>query len=241
MEVIANPIPTHKLECPASFNRDAFRNSLDLEPSDLVCVFCALGHFERKGLPLLLQALRSPALSPVKLVVVGGEPDLVKAYGARASRSGVESKIRFVGFQKYAQPYLWSADAFILPSAYETFSLAAYEAAAAGLPVIAPALHGICDLLVDGKTGFVIEANVASITLALERLLQISPAERLQIGACAKEAASSYSVERFIESWRSLYRRWPLYAAQLSHSTSTQTSPAAARRGKTWLGPEHEL
>jgi glycosyltransferase involved in cell wall biosynthesis len=225
IEVIANPISIQSFERPASFDREGFRSSLNLQPSDVVCVFCALGHFERKGLPVLLEALRSPALNSIKLVVVGGETDLVKAYSTRVYQSRIDSKVRFVGFQQDARPYLWSADAFILPSSYETFSLAAYEAAAANLPVIAPALNGICDLLVDGGTGFVIEPSVASIVRALERLLQTQSADRMKIGARAKEAASSYSIERFIESWRSLYEHWPLYAGRIPYATPTRIPP----------------
>jgi len=219
IEVIANPIPVHQLERPASFDRDSFRGELALHPADVVCVFCALGHFERKGLPLLIEALRSPTLDSVKLVVVGGEPDLLKTYKVRASQAGVESKIRFVGFQQDARPYLWSANAFVLPSAYETFSLAAYEAAAAGLPVIAPALNGICDLLVDGETGFLIDPTASSITSALERLLQTPPDELINIGARAQKAASSYSIERFTENWQRLYQRWP-YSTRKTLSNS---------------------
>jgi glycosyltransferase involved in cell wall biosynthesis len=226
VEVIANPIAVQNLELPASFDREAFRSNIGLKPADVVCVFCALGHFERKGLPLLLKALCSPALESIRIVVVGGEPDLIKTYSARASQSHVDSQMRFVGFQKDARPYLWSADAFILPSAYETFSLAAYEAAAAGLPVLAPALNGICDLLVDGVTGFVIEQSVDSITRALERLLQIPQGERIQIGLRAKHTASSYSVERFTESWRSLYERWPSDVGVDPYTTSTRIPPS---------------
>jgi glycosyltransferase involved in cell wall biosynthesis len=178
-------------------------------------------------LPLLLEALGSPALKSIRLVVVGGEPDLIKNYAARASQLHVDSKLRFVGFQKDARPYLWSAEAFILPSAYETFSLAAYEAAAAGLPVIAPALNGISDLLIDGTTGFIIEPNVTSITHNLERLLQTPPAEREQIGLRAKATASSYSIERFTESWRNLYRRWPALTHNVPCATPKQVPPIA--------------
>jgi glycosyltransferase involved in cell wall biosynthesis len=225
IEVIANPIAIPNFERPPSFNRDVFRSNLDLKFSDVVCVFCALGHFERKGLPLLLEALRSPTLDSIKLIVVGGEPDLIRAYTARASQSHVGRQIRFAGFQKDARPYLWAADAFILPSSYETFSLAAFEAAAAGLPVIAPALNGICDLLADGDTGFVIEPNTTSVTRALERMLNTPPAERMKIGSRAKEAASAYSTERFVESWRSLYESWPAYAGRISCPAPARIPP----------------
>lgn len=227
VEVIANPIAVQRFDRPESFDRQAFRASLNFKPSDAVCVFAALGHFERKGLPILLDSLRTAELNSVKLIVVGGEADLIKTYIARASRLGVESQLRFVGFQQDARPYMWCADAFILPSSYETFSLAAYEAAAAGLPVIAPPLNGISDILVDGQTGFVIEPNTESITRALLRFLQTKPAERTQIGLMAKEAASSYSIERFVENWRNLYSRWPMHNELISSPAATRVPPAA--------------
>lgn len=220
IEVIANPISVQTFERPESFDGESFRRNLGLKVSDVVCVFCALGHFERKGLPLLMEALRSPALNPIKLVVVGGEPDLIRTYKSRASRLRVDLQMRFVGFQVDARPYLWSADAFILPSAYETFSLAAYEAAAAGLPIIAPRLSGICDLLADGVTGFVIDPSAASITEALGRLLRTPRDERAKIGARAKTAAASYSIERFTESWRNLYQQWPSRAGRIAPTSS---------------------
>lgn len=237
IEVIPNPIPTGSLERPASFNREGFRDNLDLQRSDVVCIFCALGHFERKGLPLLMEALCSPALGSIKLLVVGGEADSLKAYLLRSSELGIESQVRFVGFQKDARPFLWSADAFVLPSAYETFSLAAYEAAAAGLPIIAPALNGISDLLVDGETGFCIEPSIPSIAQSLERLLRASPLERTTMGNRAKRAASSYSIERFTENWRTVYRQWP------SYSKRVQTHPSSNHvylplMGKTGRDPQ---
>ena len=230
-EVIANPIAVQSFQRPASFDGEAFRRSLELRLSDFVCVFCALGHFERKGLPLLLEALRSPALTAVHLIVVGGEPDLIKTYKDRAARLGIGSQTRFVGFQNDARPYLWCSDAFVLPSAYETFSLAAYEAAAAGLAIVAPQLNGICDLLEDGVTGFVIDPSVASVSAALERLLQTPHAERVKVGARAKAAASSYSIERFTESWRSLYQRWPSCADGIESSSPRRARLQRAEEG----------
>ena len=227
VEVISNPIPVERFECPDSFDRQAFRTGLDVTPSNVVCVFTALGHFERKGLPLLLAALRSPNLSSCKLIVVGGEPDLINTYIERASRMGVESQLRFVGFQQDARHYLWCADAFILPSSYETFSLAAYEAGAAGLPIIAPLLNGISDLLIDGQTGFVIEPSIDSIAGALQRVLQTSPEERMQMGLMAKKVASSYSTERFVESWRDLYSRWPMDGELIPCSSPSRFPPTA--------------
>ena len=50
-------------------------------------LFVALGQFERKGLPLLLQALGTAGMERVKLIVVGGEPDLIARYREEAAET----------------------------------------------------------------------------------------------------------------------------------------------------------
>ena len=79
LTVLPNPISLQRLQMPDEFDRSAFRHRLGVEEQDLVALFVALGQFERKGLPLLLQALATPGMERVKLIVVGGEADLMKA------------------------------------------------------------------------------------------------------------------------------------------------------------------
>lgn len=220
IKVISNPVAVEKYQCPTIFDAPAFRTQLQIAPTDVACVFCALGHFERKGLPLLFEALADPELRRIKLVIVGGESDLVEAYRIRARNRGIESQTAFVGFQDDCRPFLWSADAFVLPSAYETFSLAAYEAAAAGLPIIAPPLNGISDILLDGDTGLLIEPIAPSVTAALKRLLHMPQAERQRMGENAKKVASVYTTERFVDKWNALYRSWPISLANATAVTS---------------------
>ncbi len=55
--VIANPIPIKRMERPVDFDRDDFRRKHGFITTDFVLVFSALGQFDRKGLPLILEAL----------------------------------------------------------------------------------------------------------------------------------------------------------------------------------------
>jgi len=100
-----------------------------------VLVFVALGHYERKGLPLLFEALRALNDSRLKMVVVGGSQNGIAAYRERANKGGLNGNVKFLQTQKDIRPYLWAADALTLPSHYEVFPLAVLEAAAAGLPL----------------------------------------------------------------------------------------------------------
>jgi glycosyltransferase involved in cell wall biosynthesis len=103
------------------------------------------------------------------------------------------------------RPYLWSGDVFVLPSAYEAFSLAAFEAAAAGLPLLATELHGLTDLLVDGGNGFIVEPTQASVAAGLQRFGRLDGEERRAMGQSARDAVQPYGLDAFVANWRKLY------------------------------------
>ena len=206
--VIANPIPIKRMERPRNFDRDDFRKTHGFNATDFMLVFSALGQFDRKGLPLILEALAKQHQLHTKLMVVGGEPDLLAEYRERADALELRARVVFAGMQGDVRPFLWAADAFILASSYETFSLVSYEAAAAGLPIIAPSLNGIRDLLHDEENGFIITRNVNSITSVLERITTLSEDRRVQMGNNACQAAATFSEERFVDAWRIVYSTW---------------------------------
>jgi glycosyltransferase involved in cell wall biosynthesis len=205
LRVLPNPINLQRLQMPAEFDRPAFRHRLGVGDQDLMALFVALGQFERKGLPLLLQALATAGMERVKLVVVGGEADLIARYGEQAAKDKLGDRVKFVGMQSDVRPYLWSSDVFVFPSLYETFSLVTYEAAASGLPIVVSHLYGVEDLLQDGDNGFLIETTVAGVREGLQRVLALNPADRQAMGQRARVAASSVSEEHFIDEWRAFY------------------------------------
>jgi glycosyltransferase involved in cell wall biosynthesis len=205
VSVISNPIPVKSMERPADFDRDDFRRRLGFAASDFVLAFAALGQFERKGLPLILESLAAPGLSETKLLVIGGEPDLIADYRQRADALGVGNRVCFAGMQGDVRPFFWSGDAFVLPSAYESFSLVTYEAAAAGLPILAPPLNGIRDLLREGENGFLITRSTLSVTAAVERIVTLPEKRRQAMGENARQAAACFSEKRFVDAWRNLY------------------------------------
>ncbi len=202
--VLPNAVDVARLQQPVSFDRTGFRTQIGFDSSDVVLVFCALGHFERKGLPVLIESLQNLD-GRLKLLVVGGQHDLVSRYQNRAESLGLSKRVVFVGAQSDVRPYLWAADAFVLASAYETFSLVAYEAAAASLPLITTRLHGVEEIAIEGETGFVVRRAAADFATAFERLLRLTAAERAQMGRNARDRAIGYTEERFLANWRDFY------------------------------------
>jgi glycosyltransferase involved in cell wall biosynthesis len=205
--VVPNPVDLERIAPPSGPERAAARARLGITGEQVVFVFVALGHFERKGLPLLLEALGSLDPGRVRLLVVGGPPDLVESYRRKAAAARLGDLVQFVGMQADVRPYLAAADVFVLPSAYETFSLVALEAAAAGLPLLVTPLHGVEDYVQDGRNGFVVERDPEALAAAIAKLLAMTSTEREALGRAARQEASRYGVDAFVDAWRAVYAR----------------------------------
>jgi glycosyltransferase involved in cell wall biosynthesis len=205
--VIPNTVDLDHFRQPNDFDRRGFRQLMDTDDGHTVFVFVALGHFERKGLPVLLEALAADDLEfePARLWVVGGSPGLVAEYRDRAERLGIADRVRFAGRTDDVRPFLWSANAFILPSHYEAFSAALLEAAAAGLPAIATRISGSEEVLQDGVNGFEVDLSVVGIAAGLRRFLQLDADGREAMRRAARESVAPLGPERFISDWRALY------------------------------------
>lgn len=93
---------------------------------------------------------------PAKLVLVGDGPDRSEA--ERLCRElNITEHVRFLGKQSALSEILSAADVFLLPSQSESFGLAALEAMACGVPVVATTTGGITEVVVHGETGYVAE------------------------------------------------------------------------------------
>lgn len=208
VRVLPNAVDVEALMPPSSFDRNGFRAKLGITPSDVVFVFAALGHFERKGLPLLMEALSRLESKRAKLLVIGGKQDLIERYRLRAEASHLGGRVFFAGMQADVRPYLWAADAFVLASTYETFSLVAFEAAAASLPLITPRLHGIEEIIRDGETGYIVARSVDEFALALRRFVELPHEQRTAMGNRARLSAAKYDEPSFVNNWRRFYSDW---------------------------------
>ena len=85
--------------------------------------------------------------------MVGDGPERSACY-YRAEQLGVKDDVIFVGKQANIADYLGVADVFLLPSELESFGLAALEAQACEVPVIATRIGGIPEVVSEGETGY---------------------------------------------------------------------------------------
>ncbi len=142
------------------------------------------GDFFRKGGPLLLDAFRALAPGEAELVLVTrtaipAEPGIEVHNSLRANTAEMLAVYQ-------------SCDIFVLPSSAEAFGIAAVEASAMGLPIIATSVGGLQDIVTEGQTGFLIaDGDLEALTRHLRDLIanrqlrrQMGHAARCKAEAC---------------------------------------------------------
>ena len=90
---------------------------------------------------------------PSRLLLVGDGPELSSAH-RMAHELGIASLVHSAGAQQDVLPLLSIADVFLLPSAQESFGLAALEAMACEVPVVASNVGGLPEVIEHNVTGF---------------------------------------------------------------------------------------
>jgi glycosyltransferase involved in cell wall biosynthesis len=188
---------------PGAHEREALalRARLGILSERMVVAFVARG-WGHKGLGSALEAL---AQAPAWDLVVAGEGDR-RHYRELADSLGVSGRVHWLGVVRDIPVVYELADAFVLPSSYETFSLVTFEAAASGLPILATPVSGVRELLVDGETGFLITQEPGVIAGRLNRLAA-DPDSRERMGRAARQAALAFSWEAMVAEHHALYMR----------------------------------
>jgi glycosyltransferase involved in cell wall biosynthesis len=168
---------------------------------------------ERKGVGNVVSAL---AEVPGAEVVIAGGPDkaeLPRNEEARrlmglAEQAGVADRVRLLGRVDRADlpALLRSADAVVCVPWYEPFGIVALEAMACGVPVVASAVGGLVDTVVDGVTGVHVPPRSPHDLAEALRCLLGDPVLRRRLGAAgARRARRRYGWNRVARSTLGVY------------------------------------
>jgi glycosyltransferase involved in cell wall biosynthesis len=112
----------------------------------------------------------------------------------------------FVGKQPRIVDYLSVADVLLLPSEQESFGLAALEAMACEVPVVATRVGGIPEVIDDGETGFLSEVGDTKKMAGDAAKILGNPQLRREMGMRARESAiSRYRTDLVIPQYISFY------------------------------------
>jgi poly(glycerol-phosphate) alpha-glucosyltransferase len=182
--IIPNGVDMPELRSPTSDLRPPPWSGF-IEPGQKVLLFLSRLH-AKKGLANLLQAWQAVAgdFKDWRLLIAGaGQPAYEMELKARVKEYALEKSVLFLGplQGRDKRQVLAAADAFVLPSFSEGFSVAILEAAAGGLPVL---LTPECNFPELAKSGAAIEISpqATAVEQGLRQILKHSDAERKAMG-----------------------------------------------------------
>ncbi len=141
---------------------------------------------------------------PSKLLMIGDGPERQNAEEL-CRHLGIYHEVRFLGKQDQMDEILSITDLFLLPSAYESFGLAALEAMACGVPVISTNAGGLPEINVQGVTGFLSDVGDVD-SMARHSLELLQDEARLQAAKdAARSHAATFEKARIIPLYEQLY------------------------------------
>lgn len=162
---------------------------------------------EEKAHRILLEsAPRILAAEPETHFVFVGEGPLRPALDVQACAGGFADHVHLLGFRSDVPQLLPGADLFVLPSLYEGLPNAVLEAMAAGLPVVATAVDGTPEAVLNGVTGALVEPGDSEALAEAILGLLADPELRQRFGRAGRERVeSTFDLARQVRRFEELY------------------------------------
>ena len=143
----------------------------------------------------------------LKLLLVADGPDRTQAQRA-ATEFGITEHIRFLGKQEPVEEILSIADVFMIPSGSETFGLAALEAMACEVPVVASDIGGLPELVIQGETGFLCPlGDIEAFTKAAYKILTDDALHMKMSHAARDRAVKVFDTQHIVPLYEQHYER----------------------------------
>ena len=164
-----------------------------------------------KNLALLVRAFATfHARFPFAELWLAGAGPQRQALETLAASSGIAAQVRFLGHlpnAELANAYR-AADAFVLPSLFETQGMVCIEAMQFGTPlVVSDGIVSCRELVDDGANGFLFDhTSEQDLVRALEQLA-VNPALRGAMAARSLEKAAAFSLDGVVDAHEQMYRR----------------------------------
>jgi glycosyltransferase involved in cell wall biosynthesis len=160
-----------------------------------------------------------------ELWLIGDGPEMD---GVKASLGGsrFEKDVRYWQLQHDVAWLLAQTDLLLMTSLSESFCLAALEAMACGVPVLATKVGGLPEVVTHGETGFLFPVGEHNLAAWLALNLLSDPGRHQAMGEAAARRAARFGYEQIVPAYEDLYRRL------LAHHTRRIPLPArvAAQR-----------
>jgi len=182
--------------------RRGLRTSVEMPVAVMVANLIAY-----KGHDVLLPAWRHVLeRHPTAMLWLVGEGPERGRLETLAHTLGIETQIRFAGSRVDVRELLAAADVLVHASREEGFSNAILEGMAAGLPVVATAVGGNPEAVVEGETGVLVPADDAvALASAIDQVIDNSTVSRAWGTAGRARVAASFTIDQMVAAYEMLY------------------------------------
>jgi glycosyltransferase involved in cell wall biosynthesis len=187
--------------------RGEFRRKYLIKDNEKLILY--LGRIHKiKGLDLLVKAFAGllKEMNNVRLVIVGPDDGFLTNFKKHIKSLKIDNRILFTGplYEKEKLTAYIDADAYVLPSIYETFPNTVLEAWACGTPVIVTDRSGIADFV--NKVGYVVKYDKNQLQDAIFKLLS-NETLRKRFGAAGKRLVrEEFCWDEIVRKIEALYR-----------------------------------
>jgi N-acetyl-alpha-D-glucosaminyl L-malate synthase BshA len=143
---------------------------------------------------------------PCKLLMIGDGPER-QTMEQLCRELGTCEDIRFLGKQEKLEEILSITDLFLLPSAYESFGLAALEAMGCKVPVISSNAGGIPEINIHGVTGFLTDVGDVEAMAKFSLELLTNDVKLNQFKQNALDQAQKFNINTIVPVYEKLYQQ----------------------------------
>ena len=211
IEVIYNGVDASCVCHPCPANRSAIAASFGLptDPGRRLISIVANLRLPVKDHATFLRAARTISeVAPLATFVIAGEGELMNSIRLLAKELGITKQTFFLGGCDRVAELLSITEIGVLSSLYEGFPNAVLEYMAAGCPVVATDVGGIGEAVVDGQTGYLVEAgDHRAMARQILRLLQEPQRARAMGGLGQQIVRQRFSSEAQVKAIAALYER----------------------------------
>jgi glycosyltransferase involved in cell wall biosynthesis len=219
---------------------EALRRRLGL-PSDRPIILYIGRLSEEKRVSVLLDAM-AQVHEPAHLAIGGAGP-AYEALAQQAVALGIERRVTLLGRvpDEELVPLYRLGDVFAMPSVAELQSVAALEALAVGLPVVAADAGALPELIHDGENGFLFASDdSSSLAEHLTRLVSDGDLRRQMLPRCVASAAQ-HDRQLVLQEWQHLYAYVAARAAVVANSRRRTLRMLRPHRGKAARPPRRAV
>ena len=190
--------------CPDRSRRQEARQVMGVKEEEY-CLVTAARLDREKNCQTVLRAMEELGDIPCRYVICGEGP--WRPFLEReVRRRGLEDRVRLMGFRRDMDFLLQGADLFLFPSLREGLGMAALEAMACGLPVVAADSRGTREYVRQGENGFLCGGRKPGEFAWAVRALWQGKDLRAAMGREARRMSLQFSRQRAEEKMKEIYR-----------------------------------